>query len=311
LSFSAYDVRAEFIWMNPQVGGADMHGGDDGLGGYMPLAVASNDPASGFGAAGGTSQLAWVYASHMGVPIRYSDASGNTLPMPTSYSVPGFPGQSRTSGLAVADLYYNMHRDYDSSTGRYIQADPIGLDGGPSPYSYAMNNPLRYMDPEGLKCLILFDEANGQFRKGAAAECARVDPNNSATNLHVFSHGNTRQICVGGGVCRSASQFYKENKSHFEAATSTTLWGCSTGRGDLNVAQDLADLTRKPVSAYDRETWWNSSGFQGSAGTQPTLWERLSDWWSGSEQHVTRNGRINHTGRNSNDPGTRRNFTPQ
>jgi RHS repeat-associated protein len=143
------DIKAEFIWMSPEVGEADMHGGDDGLGGYMPLAVASNDPASGFGAAGGASQLAWVYASHMGVPIRYSDAGGNTLPMPTSYSVPGFPGQSRTPGLAVADLYYNMHRDYDSSTGRYIQADPIGLDGGPSPYSYAMNNPLRYMDPTG------------------------------------------------------------------------------------------------------------------------------------------------------------------
>jgi RHS repeat-associated protein len=139
---SAFDVRAEFIWMSPEVGGADMFGGDDGLGGYMPLAVAANDNA-------GVSQLAYVYASHMGVPIRYSDASGNTLPMPSSYSVPGFPGQSQTSGLAAADLYYNMHRDYDSSTGRYIQADPVGLDGGPSPYSYAMNNPLRYTDPSG------------------------------------------------------------------------------------------------------------------------------------------------------------------
>lgn len=81
----------------------------------------------------------------MGVPIRYSDGSGNTLNPPTDYSVPGFPGQSRTT----ADLYYNRYRDYDSSTGRYIQADPIGLDGGPSPYSYAMNNPLRYSDPTG------------------------------------------------------------------------------------------------------------------------------------------------------------------
>jgi RHS repeat-associated protein len=61
------------------------------------------------------------------------------------YSVPGFPGQSQTT----TDLYYNKYRDYDPTTGRYIQADPIGLAGGASPYSYAMNNPLRYTDPTG------------------------------------------------------------------------------------------------------------------------------------------------------------------
>jgi RHS repeat-associated protein len=113
-----------------------------GLVGYMPLAVAANDNQ-------GVSQLAYVHANHMGVPIRYSNASGTTLAAPTSYSIPGFPGQSRTPGLGSADLYYNRYRDYDSSTGRYIQADPIGLAGGPSPYSYAMNNPLRYTDPTG------------------------------------------------------------------------------------------------------------------------------------------------------------------
>jgi RHS repeat-associated protein len=57
----------------------------------------------------------------------------------------GYPGQTQT----LSDLYYNRYRDYDSSLGRYIQADPIGLGGGSNPYVYANNNPLRWTDPEG------------------------------------------------------------------------------------------------------------------------------------------------------------------
>jgi len=40
-------------------------------------------------------------------------------------------------------------RDYDPTTGRYIQADPLGLIDGPSVYGYALQNPGRYVDPRG------------------------------------------------------------------------------------------------------------------------------------------------------------------
>ncbi|HID28729.1 MAG TPA: hypothetical protein EYP19_01855, partial [Desulfobacterales bacterium] len=54
----------------------------------------------------------------------------------------------------VADgLYYNGARHYDYSVGRYLQADPIGFDGGLNPYSYANNNPLKYVDPHGTNPL--------------------------------------------------------------------------------------------------------------------------------------------------------------
>jgi uncharacterized protein RhaS with RHS repeats len=33
---------------------------------------------------------------------------------------------------------------------RYIEADPIGLVGGRNAYVYVDNNPLRYIDPDGL-----------------------------------------------------------------------------------------------------------------------------------------------------------------
>jgi RHS repeat-associated protein len=58
-----------------------------------------------------------------------------------------FPGQRHDS---VTGLYYNYFRDYDAVSGRYIQADPIGLAGGINPYLYANGSPWLYTDSLGL-----------------------------------------------------------------------------------------------------------------------------------------------------------------
>ena len=60
-----------------------------------------------------------------------------------------FPGQYYDSETG---LHYNYHRYFDPSTGRYLTADPIGLDGmDPNIYGYVLNNPVNYIDKNGLK----------------------------------------------------------------------------------------------------------------------------------------------------------------
>ena len=58
-----------------------------------------------------------------------------------------FPGQYADTETA---LNQNWNRDYDASIGRYVESDPLGLDGGAAnTYEYVVANPLRQTDQTG------------------------------------------------------------------------------------------------------------------------------------------------------------------
>jgi RHS repeat-associated protein len=138
---SAADVKAEYLWLSATAANDNQSfGGDDGTGGYTPLAIATAPT-------GGSATLSWVHTNHLGVPLTTTDATGTEIAAPSTATALGFPGQMKT----LPDLWYNRHRDYDPTSGRYIQADPIGLDGDANPYGYASANPLGNIDPEGLQ----------------------------------------------------------------------------------------------------------------------------------------------------------------
>jgi RHS repeat-associated protein len=83
-----------------------------------------------------------------------SDAYGNSLPNEdvdgdgVKTNIPlRFPGQLYD---VQTKLNYNYFRDYDPEIGRYIESDPVGLEGGLNTYGYVYGNPLKYSDSKGL-----------------------------------------------------------------------------------------------------------------------------------------------------------------
>jgi len=79
--------------------------------------------------------------------IIFSNPFGETPPSGAFPLNLRFPGQYYDWETG---LHYNYFRDYEPQTGRYVQIDPIGLEGGLSLYSYTSANPLFFVDTLGL-----------------------------------------------------------------------------------------------------------------------------------------------------------------
>jgi RHS repeat-associated protein len=116
---------------------------------------------------GGSVSIYYVHADHLNTPRRITRPSDSAIvwrwdsdPFGTdaanqdpdgdstqfTYNL-RFPGQYFD---AETGLSYNYFRDYDAAIGRYVQSDPIGLQGGLNTYTYVGANPLDGIDVFGL-----------------------------------------------------------------------------------------------------------------------------------------------------------------
>lgn len=123
-----------------------------------------------------------IDADHLNTPRRLTNAQGqvvwqwliagfgeaNPTTGATGYAQEG-TASGRSYGEAVrfdlrypgqvwdeeTGLSYNLHRYYDAGTGRYVQADPIGLEGGWNRFGYAGGNPASYTDPTGQFAVVI------------------------------------------------------------------------------------------------------------------------------------------------------------
>ena len=151
-------VRTEYLWQGTNVLGEFQ--GDSVIRQYR---FDGSNSAQEFVVDGATYQ---IHKDHLGTPKSLSDASGQVVWRNTMspYGIDGtqvdvdgdgtdidfpvrFPGQYRD---AESGLNYNYFRYYNAESGRYIKADPIGVNGGINAYAYAQANPIMSADPNGL-----------------------------------------------------------------------------------------------------------------------------------------------------------------
>ena len=72
----------------------------------------------------------------------------------------GFGGQFGYYTDTETGLLCLTHRYYDPGTGKFINRDPIGYQGGANLYGFCEGNPINWSDPNGTDALIVYGENN-------------------------------------------------------------------------------------------------------------------------------------------------------
>jgi RHS repeat-associated protein len=108
-----------------------------------------------------SGNICYYHTNHLETPEKMTNESGTVVwkadykpfgeavvdPSSTVVNSFRFPGQYYDSETG---LHYNWNRYFDPNLGRYLTADPIGLQGGTNLYTYAINDPINYSDINGL-----------------------------------------------------------------------------------------------------------------------------------------------------------------
>ena len=127
----------------------------------------------------------WDSADPFGASLPDEDPDGDGVRFTLNLR---FPGQyfDRETGL-----HYNYFRDYDPGTGRYVESDPIGLQGGTNTYAYVNARPMAFVDALGLDITVgQYTAANPWGHVGVAVNSTNTRgfyPADNASTINVMT----------------------------------------------------------------------------------------------------------------------------
>ena len=237
------------------------------------------------GEAYSADQVFFYLTAPAGSPLAMTDSAGQVVwkadyrPFGEEQAVTGtvtndrkFVGKEKDDETG---LYYFGARYENPKTGRFIAPDPVrAVDPGTgktneelllnpqrlNTYAYGLNNPYRYVDPDGLIAdLIHFTDID----KKPLRDGARNVPSDPKV-FQIAAHGGPQRIVVNGERL-SADQYAnylkdKRNGTGYKKDTPIRLLGCRMGEGDNSFAKQLSNKLGVTVEAADNYFWFASDG---------------------------------------------------
>lgn len=131
--------------------------------GDMPVALLPG--AAGTTSTATTTKVYPIHADHLNTPRVVLDEQGRTRWVWSGEPFGASAPEENPQGLGAIEqplrfagqyadketgLFVNHYRYYSPNLGRYVQTDPIGLEGGVNTFAYVNGDPVSFVDPYGL-----------------------------------------------------------------------------------------------------------------------------------------------------------------
>jgi RHS repeat-associated protein len=143
---------------------------------------------------GASTYPTYDMASYEAYGKRTADYSPTGINPAVNQDPAGFGGQYGYYTDRETGLLCLTHRYYDPGTGRFVNRDPIGYNGGVNLYGFAGGNPVNFADPSGYQAERSFvsPETEDWIEKAEAdgAALAEAEAEEEA-KIHPSSRGNT------------------------------------------------------------------------------------------------------------------------